>query len=129
MLSSQVFLSSVAIAIAGAISLVALLIARLTSLLGKKPTGKYQYYECGFHSNNRTCVYLGGRGKLVSLYVVFEALIAWLLMCCSFDVAQNSWHGDIFVRVVLVITAVLMGLVYRSTASSDPGTSIFLHSQ
>ena len=118
MFSSEISLAAIIIAIAGGISVIALLFSRLLIFFDSRDSAKLNTdlsgYECGFESDLREdFIYLTEKVSFISIYLIFELVIFWLLLCCAFDVATKDWSGKLFIKVFLFVIFVIMLISYR----------------
>lgn len=108
----------IAIAIAGGFSILALLFSMLLVFLSHRKREKTDVnltgYECGFEADLREdFVYLTEKIHFVSIYLVFELVIFWILLCCSFDIMTKDWSGKLFIRIFLLAIAIIMLICYK----------------
>ncbi len=118
MFSTEVSLAMMVTSIAGGISVFALLFSRLLVFWKnsqiKKSDNNSTGYECGFEANIREdFLYLTEKVSFVSIYLIFELVTFWLLLCCAFDVMTKDWSGKLFIKVFLIAIAVIILISYR----------------
>lgn len=113
MFVSEVSLAGVIVIIAGVISILALLVSKISLLIRDKADEKKEggFYECGFKNPDISGFrYVSEKSFAVSLYLVFELSISWLLVCFSLDVFDNEWSGRLFIKMlsIVILTSILM---------------------
>ena len=115
MIFSDIAPVGIVIFISGVITIVALLLSKISTLLPNKrqqePSGGY---ECGFQNNRSDFLYYSENNGLISLFLVIELSVAWLLLCCVFDVLDPSWSGIIFVRILSIIIMISVIMSYKA---------------
>ncbi|MDR2458994.1 MAG: NADH-quinone oxidoreductase subunit A [Holosporales bacterium] len=101
------------ILLAGLIAVCAIVISRITVLLPKiNSNGKCSSYECGFDgSNDSEFVYVHEHNGAVSLFVVIELAMLWLLVCCLLCVTYSNYFGSFSTKILALILAVLLRVV------------------
>ncbi len=118
MFSTEVSLAMITISIAGGISVFALLFSRLLVFWKnrriKKSDSNSTGYECGFEADLKEGFsYLTEKTSFVSIYLIFELVTFWFLLCSAFDVITKDWSGKLFIKVFLIAIAVIMLISYR----------------
>jgi NADH:ubiquinone oxidoreductase subunit 3 (subunit A) len=108
-------ISSLVILLAGAMAVCALLISKVTALLPRDgSTRECGSYECGFDGSSDTeFVYIHEHNGAVSLFMVIELAMLWLLVCCIFCVVYSNHFGSFPTKVLALILAVLLRVTVR----------------
>lgn len=115
MIFSDIAPVGIVIFLSGAITITALLFSKISDLLKKNKNQEYSgAYECGFQNNSSDFLYCSENNALISLFLVIELSVAWLLLCCVFDVLDPSWSGVTFVRILSIIIMIAVIMSYKA---------------
>lgn len=123
MFVTKVSLSLIVIAVAGGFSVLALLFSRFLGFCRrqKKHENEAFGYECGFNASlDDNLIYITEKTSFVSIYLVFELAISWLLLCCAFYIMNKDLSWQLFIKVFLLAIFAIMLVSYRL---------LFYHSQ
>lgn len=118
MFSSEISLATIIIAIAGGISVFALLFSRVLVFFAnrkeKESNNSSTGYECGFDADlTKNFRYQTEKIHFVSIYLIFELTVFWLLLCCSFDTMTKDWSGKLFIKVFLIAVVAIILICYK----------------
>ena len=115
MILSDIAPVGIVIFLSGVITITALLFSKLSDLLQKNKNQEYSgAYECGFQNNDAdNFFYYSENNATISLFLVIELSLAWLLLCCVFDVLDPSWSGVTFVRILSIIIMLSLVMSYK----------------
>lgn len=99
--------------VAGGISVFALLVSKISLLIrGKqKEDSIFSSYECGFKNGLMPSFrYISENSFAISLYLVLELSISWLLVCFALDIVDNEWSGKLFIKIlsIIILTSILI---------------------
>ena len=115
---SDISLATIIIAVAGGVSILALMTSKFFLVLARKDvSGKNvgSKYECGFDGKvSQKFNYVTEKSFVVSLYLVLELSFVWLLACYAFHPTDNSWSGLYFIKILALIIMASMVIVYKA---------------
>ncbi len=110
MVISDISLASSIIAIAGGISILALMVSKLCLFFikddDKKKIDHKSTYECGFNGLiTPKFRYVSDQSFKISLFLVMELAISWLLICFVYQITAKDWNG---LRIIKILTGVIL---------------------
>ncbi|MDR1391456.1 MAG: hypothetical protein LBI95_03810 [Holosporales bacterium] len=96
---SEISIASLVVFVSGVISVFALLLSKISLLLKDKGyNADSGYYECGFKTQILEFTYLNGNEFAISLYLILELAVMWLLLYCFLDLEINEQFEKMLIR-------------------------------
>jgi NADH:ubiquinone oxidoreductase subunit 3 (subunit A) len=113
--------ASIVIIVAGLLSISALLISKISLLLPRRinHSDDDSSYECGFKNDDFNFIYLSDKSNLISLYLIIELALTWLLVCCAISVTQCFGLGKPSIRILAIVIMTLMMIAKRLMFKKD----------
>ena len=109
MIIADISLPASIIMIAGGISLLALIIAKIC-LLGRKEDRETNKYECGFRGTiSESFKYVSEKRFALSVYLLLELAVAWLMICYAYHIAEGAWSKVHFIKILSIV--ILMSIL------------------
>lgn len=115
--------STIAIAVAGMLSIVAVIVSKICEIVFMRKTkglDPRNGYECGFERNHlQGFTFVSAKKALISIYMILELAFIWILACVMINITAQDLRILYSIRGLIIVTLLAITLTFKRIIYKD----------